>query len=157
MTVCASCRRSRGDRIASIVYVFLRIAETVGPHMMSRLAMSTPHDGLFKSTFSQIEHARSELQSLLPAALGEHVQWSTLDLVSGEFLDPQLAHLQSDLLFTVDIGARSACLYVLFEHQSTVDRFMPLRLLRYMTRVWERFASDHPGRLYHRNTMLNRA
>jgi predicted transposase/invertase (TIGR01784 family) len=36
-------------------------------------------------------------------------------------------------------------MYLLFEHQSTADRTMPFRLLRYMTRIWERFAKDAPG------------
>jgi len=108
--------------------------------------MATPHDKLFKTTFSQVEHARSELASVLPASVSAMVRWDTLTLVSGEFVDAQLAHLQSDLLFTARIGSTDACVYVLFEHQSTVDRAMPLRLLRYMTRIWERFEQDHAGK-----------
>ena len=84
---------------------------------------------------------------MLPSALVECVDWSTLDLVSGEFVDPQLAHLQSDLLYTVQVDGVHACIYVLLEHQSTVDRYMPLRLLRYRTRIWDRFAQDRAGDL----------
>jgi predicted transposase/invertase (TIGR01784 family) len=107
--------------------------------------MSTPHDRLAKAVFSQLEHARSELSAVLPAALVERMDWSTLELLSGEFVDPALKHLHTDLLYTVRVAGRDACIYVLLEHMSTVERTMVLRLLRYMTRVWERFEQDRKG------------
>ena len=96
--------------------------------------------------FSQLEHAKAELSSVLPAAIVRKIDWSTLVLVSGEFVDPSLTHLHTDLLYTVRIGSRSACIYVLLEHMSTVERTMSFRLLRYMTRVWSRFEQDNPGK-----------
>jgi hypothetical protein len=82
---------------------------------------------------------------VLPAELVARTDWDTLELVSGEFVDPALAHLHTDLLYTVRIASHDACIYVLLEHMSTVERTMVLRLLRYMTRVWERFEQDHKG------------
>jgi predicted transposase YdaD len=76
---------------------------------------------------------------VLPPELSCSFDWDTLSLLSGEFVDPQFAHLHSDLLFSVQLGSDTACIYLLFEHQSRVDVGMPLRLLRYMTRIWERF------------------
>ncbi len=108
--------------------------------------MATPHDKLAKTVFSQLEHARAELSSVLPKAIVEKARWDSLALVSGEFVDPALAHLHSDLLYTVQIGSSDACIYVLFEHMSSVERTMAFRLLRYMTRVWERFEQDRPGK-----------
>jgi len=35
--------------------------------------------------------------------------------------------------------------YVLLEHQSSVDPWMARRLLRYVDRVWSRWEADHPG------------
>jgi predicted transposase YdaD len=37
--------------------------------------------------------------------------------------------------------------YLLFEHQSTPDAWMPLRLLRYQTRIWERHVAENPDDL----------
>jgi hypothetical protein len=37
-----------------------------------------------------------------------------------------------------------ALVYLLMEHQSTFNARMPLRLLRYMVRVWDRWERDHP-------------
>lgn len=36
-------------------------------------------------------------------------------------------------------------MYVLIEHQSTVDPLMAIRMLRYQGRVWDRFIRQHPG------------
>ncbi len=106
--------------------------------------MQTPHDKLAKTVLSQLEHARSELSCILPTAIVEKVDWDTLTLVSSEFVDPELAHMQSDLLYTARIGGQPACIYLLMEHMSTVERTMALRLLRYMTQIWERFEHDDP-------------
>jgi predicted transposase/invertase (TIGR01784 family) len=108
--------------------------------------MAMPHDKLAKAVFSQLEHARAELCSVLPTSIVEKADWSTLVLVSGEFVDPSLAHLHTDLLYTVNIGSKTACIYVLLEHMSTVERTMPLRLLQYMTKIWSRFERDNPGK-----------
>jgi predicted transposase/invertase (TIGR01784 family) len=104
-----------------------------------------PHDRLFKATFSQPEHARTELAAVLPEALVSLIEWDTLSLVSGEFVDPALSHLQSDLLFEAQVGNTQTLLYLLFEHQSSVDPRMPLRLLRYMMRIWDRYEQGHVG------------
>ena len=56
------------------------------------------------------------------------------------FLDDDLRHSHSDLLFSAPLAAdpeSSACVHLLFEHQSTRDPFIALRLLRYMVLIWE--------------------
>jgi predicted transposase/invertase (TIGR01784 family) len=105
-----------------------------------------PHDALFKSAFGQPELARSELELLLPAALREHLDLATLVVHPGSFVDDELRHAHTDLLYGVRTrGGATALVYVLMEHQSTFDARMPLRLLRYMVRVWEGWERDHAG------------
>ena len=48
-----------------------------------------------------------------------------------------------DLLFSVRIGERETLLYLLFEHQSTPDPAMPLRLLGYMMEIFTRHHKAH--------------
>ncbi len=36
-------------------------------------------------------------------------------------------------------------MYVLFEHKSASDRWVPFQLLRYMVRIWERCRHNNPG------------
>lgn len=95
------------------------------------------HDALFKSTFSQVEHAAGEFKLLLPHALVERIDFASLALCPGSFVDDAFAQSHTDLLFSANLAGRAALLYVLFEHQSTGDPLMPFRLLRYMVRIWD--------------------
>jgi hypothetical protein len=102
----------------------------------------TPHDALFKSVFQQPENAAAELQHVLPAALVSAIDWSTLVLEPGSFVDEALADQHSDLLFSAHARASGerVLVFLLFEHQSTPEPKMALRLLSYMVRIWERFS-----------------
>lgn len=107
---------------------------------------TTLHDALFKAVLGQPEHARGALRAVLPAAMGEALDWSTLTLQPGSFVDPGLNPSHTDLLYTAAWrGGAVAPVYMLFEHQSSADRWMPLRLLRYMVRIWEQWLKDHEG------------
>ena len=105
-----------------------------------------PHDRLFRAVFSDPGEAVSLLQANLPPAARDRFDWTTLALRSGTFIDEELRHSQSDLLFHVNLAGSetSAAVYVLLEHQSSPDRWMPLRLLRYMCRIWEADLRDDP-------------
>jgi predicted transposase/invertase (TIGR01784 family) len=91
------------------------------------------HDRLFKHTFGNPEHARGELRALVPAAISEQVDWSTLQLEPTDKVDEVLDESVSDLLYSVQINGESALLFLLFEHQSKEQPLMAFRLLRYET------------------------
>src|SRR5690348_952950 len=105
---------------------------------------TTPHDSLVKRTFSQIEHAAGLLRVVLPPAITARIDLSTLALCPGSFVDALLGGRHTDLLFTVDVAGQEVLIYLLFEHQSTVDPLMPFRLLQYMVQIWERHLQAHP-------------
>jgi predicted transposase YdaD len=58
-----------------------------------------PHDLLFKGVFGQAEHARGALRAIVPAALAEALDWSTLALQPGSFVDAALTQQHTDLLY----------------------------------------------------------
>ena len=97
---------------------------------------STPHDELFRKTLGIPEHAAGELRAVLPRKLAKRIDWSTLRAEPGSFVDSGGPQRHTDLLFSATIDGRDARIYVLFEHQSSFDRWMPLRLLVYMSRIW---------------------
>ncbi len=80
--------------------------------------ISTPHDLLFKSTFSQPQHAVELFRSLLPPGVVRHIDFGTLQVEPTSFIDEKLRARYSDLLFSVELAGRPAYLYLLFEHQS---------------------------------------
>jgi len=109
--------------------------------------MSNPHDALFKAVLGDPEHARGALRSVVPVAVAEALDWPTLVRCPGSFVDPILRERHTDLLFSVAWrGGGEAFVYLLFEHQSTPDRRMTFRLLRYLVRIWERWCTDHPDK-----------
>jgi hypothetical protein len=71
---------------------------------------NTPHDGLFKATFSQVEHAAGELRAILPPALVTRLDFSTLTLCPGSFVDEAFSWRHTDLLFTATFAGRPAML-----------------------------------------------
>ncbi len=103
-----------------------------------------PHDALFKSVFQQPENAAAELQHVLAAEHVSAIDWSTLALEPGSYVDEKLADQHSDLLFSAQARASGerVLVYLLFEHQSTAEPKMALRLLSYMVRIWERYSDQ---------------
>ncbi|MDQ3032241.1 MAG: Rpn family recombination-promoting nuclease/putative transposase [Myxococcota bacterium] len=105
----------------------------------------TPHDALFKRIFSDPRNAAAELRAILPPATLAALDLSTLRLEPGSFVDEELRSRHTDLLFSVSLRGRRALIYVLLEHQSERDRWMPLRLLHYEARIWDAHLLAHPG------------
>ncbi|WP_073567456.1 Rpn family recombination-promoting nuclease/putative transposase [Archangium sp. Cb G35] len=107
--------------------------------------MPGPHDLFARYTFGHPERAAAELRAVLPAHVVSEVDWSSLRQESGSVVDPELRETESDLLFTARLhSGRSLLLYVLLEHQSSVDSWMALRMLRYVVRQVERWRQEHP-------------
>lgn len=96
-----------------------------------------PHDAFFKAAFQHPEHARALVQHALPS-LSSQFDWTTLRGDPASFVDPALQQHHTDLLFSVQVQGEPAHIYVLFEHQSTVDHDMALRVLNYLARIWKR-------------------
>ena len=102
------------------------------------------HDKLFRTTFRHVEHAAGELRRMLPPRMVERVDWSSLAHCPGSFVDDALKERHTDLLFSVTLSGHSAFLYVVCEHQSSVEELMAFRLLRYMVRIWDEYLTKYP-------------
>ena len=103
-----------------------------------------PHDHFVKATFTHPKRIAPVLKPHLPKAIAAAVDWESLQHRPGSFLDERLRERSSDLLFSARWKNSEVLFYVLFEHQKQEDRWMPLRLLRYMIAIWDRFRVDHP-------------
>jgi predicted transposase YdaD len=66
------------------------------------------HDGLFKRAFSVPAHAAGELRSVLPEALTNRLDLSTLKLETASFVDAEMEHRHADLLFSATLAAAGA-------------------------------------------------
>jgi predicted transposase YdaD len=103
---------------------------------MAEESLHQPHDKLVKATFSDLQNARAFFEGHLEPELVRHIDWASLRLESGSFVDAELSASASDLLYSVGISGQRTYLYILFEHQSGDDPWMALRVLAYMVRIW---------------------
>ncbi|HZH75484.1 MAG TPA: Rpn family recombination-promoting nuclease/putative transposase [Archangium sp.] len=87
--------------------------------------MPGPHDLLARYTFAHPERAAAELRAVLPPHVVSAVDWTSLRREPGSVVDPELRETESDLLFSARLHeGGSLLLYVLLEHQSSVDRWI---------------------------------
>ncbi|MCB1224730.1 MAG: Rpn family recombination-promoting nuclease/putative transposase, partial [Verrucomicrobiales bacterium] len=108
-------------------------------------ALHQPHDKLFVQGFSDPANAAGLLKTMFSEELATQIDWEGLELQNGSFIDSQFRKSQTDLLFATTLAGGSCRLHVIFEHQSSPDRLMALRLLRYQVRIWEAFDKEHAG------------
>ncbi len=102
-------------------------------------SVQRPHDKLFRTVFSDPNEAESFLRAYLPQTVTGRLAWETLTPLETSFVDEAMTESESDLLFTVQVkeSGQPVQLYILFEHQSSPDRWMRFRLLKYMCRIWD--------------------
>ncbi|MFP4283643.1 MAG: Rpn family recombination-promoting nuclease/putative transposase [Opitutales bacterium] len=102
-------------------------------------------DALFEAAFGEPSEAASLFRSLLPPSLASRVDADRLTLEPGSFVDEALADRHTDLLYACQLDGQEALIYLLLEHQSTVDPLMAYRIYRYIERILDRWLSGHPG------------
>ncbi|EJZ7729728.1 Rpn family recombination-promoting nuclease/putative transposase [Salmonella enterica] len=96
------------------------------------------HDGLFKLFLREPDTARDFLAVHLPADIRAQVRLDTLNLEPGSFVDQKLRELHSDVLYSVETAeGHAGYIYCLVEHQSTADRMMAWRMMRYSMAVMD--------------------
>ncbi|WP_197065072.1 Rpn family recombination-promoting nuclease/putative transposase [Vibrio hyugaensis] len=96
--------------------------------------MKTPtsiHDGLFKSFLTVPETASDFLDVHLPGHIKQICNLDTLQLQSGSFLEDELVPYYSDVLYSMETDSGVGYVYALIEHQSSPDKHMGFRLMRY--------------------------
>jgi len=107
--------------------------------------MSTPHDELFRTVFARPEQAQALLVAFLSPELVAAIDWNTLELLPGSFVDESGRDQFVDLLFSVTIRGEPVLLYLLLEHKSAFDPLTALQVLGYVVQIWRNWRREHPG------------
>ncbi|WP_019928832.1 Rpn family recombination-promoting nuclease/putative transposase [Nocardia sp. BMG111209] len=107
--------------------------------------LNTPHDRLFRAVLQRPGNAASELQTALPAWVIAEVDWDQLELCPGVFLSDRLQQRETDLLFRTRFRDSGELVYLLLEHQSRPDRWMPIRISEYVLAIWNKHRKEYPG------------
>ncbi|ERK09704.1 Mobile element protein [Serratia fonticola AU-P3(3)] len=99
---------------------------------------SSPHDAVFKQFLTHPDTARDFLELHVPPALLQYCDLNTLKLESGSFIESDLRAYYSDVLYSLRTERGDGYVYVLIEHQSSSDKHMAFRLIRYAIAAMQR-------------------
>lgn len=99
---------------------------------------ATPHDAVFKTFLSRLETARDFIEIHLPPSLIRICKLDTLHLESGSFIEDSLRPFYSDVLYSLETVCGRGYVHILIEHQSSPDKLMAFRLMRYAVAAMHR-------------------
>ena len=104
---------------------------------------SHSHDAFIKDVLSNPVMAMAIFKEHFPPSVTSLMDWSSIRLEPGSFVKQSLHQAHSDLLFSVEMESSPCYLYMLFEHQTTVDEMMPFRLLNYIIEIMRSHVENH--------------
>lgn len=104
-------------------------AESAAPRATA--AVPTPHDDLFRFTFRHARHAAAWLRAVLPTAVRDAIDWTSLRPAPESVQDRALRVRLADLVFAAERTGTRAPLWLLVEHKSHRDAGVDDQLLRY--------------------------
>ena len=92
--------------------------------------------------FKVKENVRGLIE-IIDSELAEHLDFSGLVELNTSYVSDSLKELESDMVFSVPFRHEERSdddellIYILIEHQSTVDPMMAFRVLYYMCQIWD--------------------
>jgi predicted transposase/invertase (TIGR01784 family) len=111
---------------------------------MSSSVIHQPHDKFIKLSFGEPKVAQEFFSEHLPPALLQVIDLTTLQLQKQTFIDEHFKNSEADIIYSVQIADNIGYLYILCEHQSTVDSWIAFRLWNYRIRLMEVHCKKYP-------------
>ena len=97
----------------------------------------TDYDAGYKLLFSHPEMVRDLLTGFVREAWVEDLDFDTLECLSGEHVADDLRQRHDDVIWRVKFSGEWLYVYILLEFQSTVDKFMAVRLMTYIGLLYQ--------------------
>jgi predicted transposase YdaD len=95
------------------------------------------HDQSYKLLFSHPEMVADLLRGFVREEWVQHLDFATLEKVSGSYVADDLREREDDVIWRVRWGQEWLYVYLLIEFQSTVDRYMAVRVLVYLGLLYQ--------------------
>jgi predicted transposase/invertase (TIGR01784 family) len=121
-------------------------------------------DGLFKKIMAELPVAREFLEHYLPDDFKELVDLSKITIEKETYVEDHLKRRLSDVVYSIKTkDDQEAFVYILVEHQSSVDHWISFRLWKYSLLLCERHINKQNNKLplivpmvfYHGSTAYN--
>jgi len=92
---------------------------------------------MYKKLFSNPILLRELLESFVKEEFIRELDFDTLQRLDKSFITDTFRQKESDLIYRINYREQEIYIYLLFEFQSTVDKFMAIRILRYICEFYE--------------------
>lgn len=94
------------------------------------------HDYAYKKIFSNKTFFRQLLESFVDMPWIKDIDFETAETVNKSFISDDYKNTESDLIYKLKLKDREIYVYILMEFQSTVDKFISIRILNYITSLY---------------------
>ena len=99
--------------------------------------MTTDHNSGYKFLFSTPEMVRDLIIGFVPDEWLHSLDYATLEKVPGSYVSEDFRHRVDDIVWRVKVGGEWVYLYLLIEFQSSVDKYMALRVMVYVGLLYQ--------------------
>ncbi|MCK7546073.1 Rpn family recombination-promoting nuclease/putative transposase [Marinobacter bryozoorum] len=99
--------------------------------------MPNHHDHSYKLLFAHAEMVKDLLTGFVRQEWVNHLDFSTLEKVSGSYITDELRDREDDVIWRVRWGEKWLYVYLLLEFQSTVDKYMAVRVMSYLGLLYQ--------------------
>ena len=99
--------------------------------------MSQDHDSSYKFLFSNPELVRDLVMGFIPDEWLQSLDYSTLEKIPSSYVSDDFKQREDDVVWRVKVGEDWVYLYLLIEFQSSVDKYMALRMMVYIGLLYQ--------------------
>ena len=99
--------------------------------------MNKVHDSSYKFLFSNPEFVRDLIIGFIPDDWLHSLDYATLEKVPGSYITDDFKQREDDIVWRVKVGGECVYLYLLMEFQSSVDKYMALRMMVYVGLLYQ--------------------
>ncbi|MCP4133491.1 MAG: Rpn family recombination-promoting nuclease/putative transposase [bacterium] len=104
----------------------------------------SPHDKLFRKTWSIKSVAANFLENNLPEDVLKLADLSSLEICKDSFIEEELRDYFSDLLYKIRMKDVPGYIYFLFEHKSYIEKHIHLQVMEYKGKIWRLHLKQNP-------------
>lgn len=112
------------------------------PSTLAEAPIADDHDRRYRFLFSHPGFVERLLTSFVTEPFVGGLDFSTLERVNATFVSPEFARREADVIWKLSFRGRPVFLFLLIELQSSVDRWMALRFLRYLAEFYQSLATE---------------
>jgi hypothetical protein len=102
-------------------------------------------DTRYAELFSHPYFVQGLLTHFVDEEFVRELDFSDMEPCKNTLVTETYAKRESDVIWRIRFRGRDVYLFILIEFQSTVDKRMPIRLLRYIAKLYDTFGGTRPG------------